>query len=106
MAGSPDAPLGACTAQPCALPRRLRPGSEPETKALLAYLKQGFAAVLSLHSRAGILDCNGPGGAALAKRMAALCRLPVGHLGYQPYITGSLGDYVPAKYGIPIITVE
>ena len=96
--GDPSASLG--------LSGGRSPGSEPETKALLAYLKQGFAAVLSLHSRAGILDCNGPGGAALAKRMAALCRLPVGHLGYQPYITGSLGDYVPAKYGIPIITVE
>ena len=82
------------------------PGSEPETKVLLAYLKQGFAAVLSLHSRAGILDYNGPGGAALAKRMSALCGLPPGHVGYQAYITGSLGDYVPATYAVPVITVE
>ena len=82
------------------------PGSEPETKALLAYLKRGFAAVLSLHSRAGILDYDGPGGAALAKRMSALCGLPPGHVGYQAYITGSLGDYVPATYAVPVITVE
>jgi hypothetical protein len=82
------------------------PGSEPETKALLAYLRQGFAAVLSLHSRAGILDYNGPGGASLARRMSALCGLPPGHVGYEAYITGSLGDYVPATYAIPTITVE
>ena len=37
------------------------PGSEPETKALLAYLRRGFSVVVSLHSRAGILDCTGPG---------------------------------------------
>ena len=83
-----------------------RPGSEPETKALLAYLQQGFAAVLSLHSHAGLLDSSGPGGRALARRMSALCGLPLGHLGYQTYITGSLGDYVPEEYGIPIVTVE
>ncbi len=96
--GDPSASLG--------LSGGSRPGSEPETRALLAYLKRGFAAVLSLHSHAGILDSNGPGGAALARRMSALCGLPVGHINYQAYITGSLGDYVPAKYGIPIITVE
>jgi murein peptide amidase A len=82
------------------------PGSEPETKALLAYLKRGFAVVLSLHSHAGILDAGGPGGTALARRMSRLCGLPVGHLSYQSSITGSLGDYVPATYRIPIITVE
>jgi len=82
------------------------PGSEPETKALLAYLERGFDAVLSLHSHAGILDAGGPGGRALARRMSKVCGLPVGHLSYQASITGSLGDYVPAKYGIPIVTVE
>ena len=83
-----------------------RPGSEPETKAILAYLKRGFAAVLSLHSRAGIIDAGGPGGRVLARRMSRLCGLPVGHLSYQASITGSLGVYVPAKYEIPIVTVE
>jgi protein MpaA len=83
-----------------------RPGSEPETRALLAYLKQGFAVVISLHSHAGILDGAGPGGRTLARRMSRLCGLPAGHLSYQAAITGSLGDYVPEKYGIPIITVE
>ena len=83
-----------------------RPDSEPETKALLAYLKQGFAVVVSLHSHAGVLDSSGPGGGALARRMSRLCGLPVGRLSYQAYITGSLGGYVPKKYGIPIVTVE
>jgi murein peptide amidase A len=83
-----------------------RHGSEPETRALLAYLKRGFDVVVSLHSHAGIIDAGGPGGRALARRMSRLCGLPAGHLSYQASITGSLGDYVPAEYGIPIVTVE
>ncbi|MEI6725694.1 MAG: M14 family zinc carboxypeptidase [Actinomycetes bacterium] len=83
-----------------------RPGSEPETRALLAYLERGFDAVVSLHSHAGIIDAGGPGGKALARRMSRLCGLPAGHLSYQASITGSLGGYVPAKYRIPIVTVE
>ena len=96
--GDPSASLG--------LSGGRRPASEPETRALLAYLEQGFDVVVSLHSHAGILDPGGPGGRALARRMSRLCGLPVGHLSYQAYITGSLGEYVPARYGIPIITVE
>ena len=83
-----------------------RPGSEPETKALLAYLRRGFSVVVSLHSRAGILDCTGPGALALGRRMSALCGFPVSKLWYDPYITGSLGRYVPERYHIPIVTVE
>ena len=82
------------------------PGSEPETKALLAYLRRGFSVVVSLHSRAGILDCTGPGALALGRRMSALCGFPVSKLWYDPYITGSLGRYVPERYHIPIVTVE
>jgi protein MpaA len=82
------------------------PGSEPETRALLGYLRQGFDAVVSLHSRGGFLDYNGPGSARLARRMSRLCGLPLGHVGYQAIITGSMGEYVPAAYGIPIITIE
>ena len=83
-----------------------RPGSEPETKALLAYLRSGFSVVVSLHSRAGILDCTGPGARALGRRMSALCGFPVSKLWYDPYITGSLGRWVPERYHIPIVTVE
>jgi protein MpaA len=82
------------------------PGSEPETKALLAYLKRGFRAIVSLHSHAGILDCDGPGAVTLGRRMSALCGLPVGRLSYDPFITGSLGEFAPERYRIPVVTVE
>jgi murein peptide amidase A len=82
------------------------PGSEPETRAVLDLLATRYDAVVSLHSRAGVLDCSGPGSKALGRRMSALCGLPLGTLWYDPYITGSLGRYVPEKYGIPIVTVE
>ena len=61
---------------------------------------------MSLHSRAGIIICEGPGSRDLGRRMARLCGLPLGRLSYESYITGSLGTYVPEKYGIPIVTVE
>ena len=84
-----------------------RPASEPETRALLAWLRRGgYRAVISLHSRAGLLDCSGPGSAALGRLMSARCGLPLGHLSYQSSITGSLGDYVPERYHVPIVTVE
>ena len=82
------------------------PGSEPETKALLAYLRERLDIVVSLHSRGGIIDCSGPGARAVGRRMSALCGLPVGKLWYDSYITGSLGRFVPERYGVPIITVE
>ena len=62
--------------------------------------------MVSLHSRAGILDCDGPGAQALGRRMSRLCGLPVGRLSYDPYITGFVGRYVPARYHVPIVTVE
>lgn len=82
------------------------PGSEPETKAVLKLLATRYDVVVSLHSRAGVLDCSGPGAKALGRRMSRLCGLPLGTLWYDPYITGSLGRYVPEKYGAPIVTVE
>jgi murein peptide amidase A len=83
------------------------PGSEPETRALLALLAGGhFKAAVSLHSRGGILICEGPGSRDLGRRMSRLCGLPLGRLSYESYITGSLGTYVPERYGIPIVTVE
>jgi predicted deacylase len=81
-------------------------GSEPETKALIAYLRQGFAAEFSLHCDAGILDCHGHGGTTLGKRMAALCALPIGRLSYESRMTGTLEQYVAQVYRIPAITVE
>jgi len=61
---------------------------------------------VSLHSRAGILDCDGPGAVALGRRMSASCGLPVGRLSYDPFITGSLGEFAPEHYRIPVVTVE
>ena len=82
------------------------PGSEPETKALLAHLRERFGIVVSLHSRGGVIDCSGPGASPVGRRMSALSGLPLSKLWYDPYITGSLGRFVPQRYGIPIITVE
>ena len=82
------------------------PGSEPEVKALLEQLDQGYDAVLSLHSHGGFLDANGPGGRALARRISAVCGLKLDTVAYDASITGSMGRYIPAEYGIPVVTVE
>jgi murein peptide amidase A len=82
------------------------PGSEPETRALLRYLQPGFRVVIALHSAGGFLDYNGPHARALARAMSRLCHLPVEKISYQRFITGSLGEYVPAAYHVPVITVE
>jgi murein peptide amidase A len=82
----------------------VRPGSEPETRALLALLEsRRYVRVVSLHSRGGILDWDGPGGWTLAKRMSTSSRVGVHRLGAYH---GSMGAFVPAKYRIPIITWE
>lgn len=81
-----------------------RPGSEPETRALLALLQsKRYARVISLHSRGGILDWDGPGGWTVARRMSKASRVRVHRLGAYH---GSMGAFVPAKYRIPIITWE
>jgi predicted deacylase len=82
------------------------PSSEPETQALLAYLRRGYDAVISLHSQGGFIDFNGPHARAIARAMSRACGLPLGRIAYQSSITGSLGEYVPVAYGIPVITVE
>ncbi len=82
------------------------PGSEPETRALLAYLRQGFDGVISLHSRGGFIDFNGPHSRRVAAVMARASGLPVERIAYQSSITGSLGEYGPEAYHLPVITVE
>jgi murein peptide amidase A len=82
------------------------PGSEPETRALIRYLRRGFNCVISLHSRGGFVDFNGPHARAIASTMSRACGLPVRRIPYQASITGSLGEYVPAVYRKPVITVE
>jgi len=82
-----------------------RPGSEPETQAFIAALKNDYGVVVSLHSNGGLVDFDGPGAEALAGRLATMSGLPLGHLPYQPYIHGSMGGYL-AAIGMPLITVE
>ena len=80
------------------------PGSEPETKALVALLaQQRYLRIVSLHSAGGILDWDGPGGGTLARRMSKAARVPVVRLGAYH---GSMGSYVPQVYKIPIVTWE
>ena len=71
---------------------------------LLAYLDRGYSRVVSLHSAGGIVDYDGPGGLALAKRIGAASGLHVTHFGHEAIYTGSMGRYVPQRYGVPIIT--
>lgn len=81
-------------------------GSEPEVKVLLEQLAKGYDSVLSLHSHGGILDADGPGSRDLARRMSTACGLKLDTVTYGAAITGSMGQYIPAKYHIPIVTVE
>lgn len=82
------------------------PGSEPESKALIAYLENDFELVISLHSAGGIVDWDGPGGEAIARRMARITRMRAEHPPVQPYATGTMGQYIPEKWAIPVITIE
>lgn len=82
------------------------PASEPETRALLHYLRQGFDCVISLHSKGGFIDFNGPHARRIATAMSRASGLPLERIAYQGSITGSLGEYGPAAYHMPVITVE
>ena len=80
------------------------PGSEPETQVMARLLaERGYARVISLHSSGGIVDYRGPGGRALAKRIAKAVHIKVHRLASY---AGSMGSYVPEKYHVPIITWE
>jgi len=79
-------------------------GSEPETKALVRLLKGGhYTRVVTLHSRGGVIDHNGKGSTALAKRISTAAHVRLARLGRYP---GSMGSYVPEKIHIPIVTWE
>ncbi len=79
--------------------------SEPETQALLQALKTHYSVVVSLHSKGGIVDFDGPGAESLARVLAESAGLPLDHVAYQTYIHGSLGGYLK-RTGTPLITVE
>lgn len=81
-----------------------RPGSEPETQAMLGVLASGhYLRVVSMHSRGGIIDYDGPGGWHLARRMSRASHVRVHRL---PAYHGSMGSYFPEVYRAPIITWE
>lgn len=81
-----------------------RRGSEPETRVLVALLEsQRYSRVVSLHSRGGLLDWDGPGGWTLAKRMSKASRVRMRRL---PAYHGSMGSYVPERYHVGIVTWE
>lgn len=81
--------------------------SEPETKAMLRYSeKVAPVAMISLHSRAKLIDYAGPGAKTVARRISKPSKLPLGHLSYDAYIHGSGGQYYSQVVGIPAITVE
>ena len=83
-----------------------RPGSEPETQAIMRLLKTGYVRVVSLHSKGGFIDYDGPNGRVLASRVASASGLPVKNLGPPSLYAGSLGTYVPERFGIPVLTLE
>ncbi|MDZ4169669.1 MAG: DUF2817 domain-containing protein [Coriobacteriia bacterium] len=84
-----------------------RSGSEPETAALLRYASpKRFAAVVALHSRGGFISPSGPGSRTLAARIGKPSGLPLGHVGYDSVITGSMGRYFSVNQRIPIVTIE
>ena len=83
-----------------------RPGSEPETQLLIRMLATGYVRVVSLHSRGGFIDYDGPNGRALAKRVSSASGLPVKKLGPSRLYAGSLGTYVSERLGIPVLTLE
>jgi murein peptide amidase A len=82
------------------------PASEPETRVLLAYLRRGYIRVFSLHSSGGLIDYDGPGAWRVAWRVGGAAHMPVQHLADSYAYSGTLGQFVPERYGVPVITVE
>ena len=83
-----------------------RRASEPETRALVQVLAGGYVQVVALHSKGSIVDYDGPGGLSLARRVSAASGLRVVRLSRFRRYRGSLGSYVPERYGIPVVTFE
>lgn len=83
------------------------PGSEPETQVLMRFIEAGgYARVISLHSRGPLVDYDGPGGWTLAKRISRAARMPIVRLARTGHYYGSMGNWVPQRFHIPIVTIE
>jgi murein peptide amidase A len=83
-----------------------RAGSEPETQAIMRMLDGGYVRVISHHSQGGAIDYDGPGGLEIANQVALASGMPVKKLGPPTLYAGSLGTYVPQRFGIPVLTFE
>ncbi len=86
-------------------------GSEPETKALMAYtLKYGFNATISYHSYGEIIYWNYGGDEALLSKSRSLAKSAAAVTGYQPVhpeneVAAGYKDWAMSR-GIPSITLE
>jgi predicted deacylase len=82
-------------------------GSEPETQAIMRFMEVGgYSRVISLHSRGPLVDYDGPGAKSLARRFSRIARIPVVRLASSGHYYGSMGNWVPQRYRIPIVTIE
>ncbi len=82
-------------------------GSELETRAICRALVRGsYVRVVSLHSSGGMVDYAGPGGRAIAQRIARAADTRLARIGRPSQFPGSMGHYVPERFGIPIVTWE
>jgi predicted deacylase len=83
------------------------PASEPETKALISFLEAGgYSRVITLHSRGPLVDYDGAGGWTLAKRFSRNARMPMFRLARTKHYYGSMGNWVPQRLHVPILTIE
>lgn len=77
--------------------------SEPESAVIEKLIRLYTpTAIVTLHQPISCIDYDGPA-VELARRISALCNLPVRKLGARP---GSLGSWAGLVLGIPIITIE
>jgi predicted deacylase len=82
-------------------------GSEPETQAIMRFMEAGgYSRVISLHSRGPLIDYDGPGAKTLARRISRISRIRVVRLASARHYYGSMGNWVPQRYHIPIVTIE
>ncbi len=90
-------------ARDIALSTGAEPGSEPETRALIALIERlGPRAVVSLHSALACVD--DAGASHLGRALAARCELPlVGDIGYAT--PGSMGTWAGER-GLNLVTWE
>ena len=79
------------------------PLSEPESRALHDVITRWRPdRIVSIHQPLACIDWDGPG-RELARTMGEVSDLPVRRIGGRP---GSLGSWVGATLGVPIVTLE